>query len=203
MRYLLGSGLALALVAPPLSASAQVNDEGQAAESADTPKAARGLQRWHPDAYVDPVTGATLSDAGESNFEIGYETQSKAHAPLTAKEQQVRRAKIGLCVSIVPVVVGGVMAAAAVGPMRVFDFSDGSSSDSGGDAALYAACGHRGGRCRVDDSDGDRTRGPQGRAPQVQGSGRSKGPMGLNTLVTRVLSDVGAVEAQPQGLAAP
>jgi hypothetical protein len=138
MQCLLALALTLGLVAAPLGVSAQVGDAKAAAESADTPKAARGLQRWHPDAYVDPATGATLSDAGESNFEIEYATPSKADAPLTAKEQEVRRAKIGLCVSIVPVVVGGVMAAVAVGPIVDFDSSGGSSSDSGGDAALYA-----------------------------------------------------------------
>jgi hypothetical protein len=139
MRYLVCFVILLGPLAGPLTASAQGDDSGQAAESADTPRPERGVHRWHPDAFVDPATGATLEDGGKPDFEIEYATQSKAPAPRTAQEEKVRRAKIGLSVSIVPVLVGGMMALAASGPIIPFsDGSDGSSSDSGGDAVTYA-----------------------------------------------------------------
>jgi hypothetical protein len=55
--------------------------------------------------------------------------------PMSSEEKKVRNAKIGLGVSSGLALVGVVMTAAASGPF--IDFSDGSSSDSGGDAVIW------------------------------------------------------------------
>jgi hypothetical protein len=66
MRFVLA--MVLAGLALPLSVSAQVDDEGKAAESADTPQPARGVRRWHPEAFVDPKA----PDNAKSDFEIEH-----------------------------------------------------------------------------------------------------------------------------------
>jgi hypothetical protein len=99
MRYLVGFVFVLALVASPLSVSAQVDDNGKGAESADTPQPARGVQRWHPEAFVDPLTGATLADAGKSDFEIEY----------VAVERPPRNRKRAIALGVtIPILIVGV-----------------------------------------------------------------------------------------------
>jgi hypothetical protein len=95
MRYLVGFVFVLALVAVPLSVSAQVDDDGKAAESADTLQPARGVQRWHPDAFVDPLA------PDRAKFEIEY-------VPVEAQEATNwrRRRAIALGVTIPIIIVG-------------------------------------------------------------------------------------------------
>ena len=107
MRYLVGLVLALALVAQPLSAHAQEEGDGKTAESADTPQRVRGVQRWHPEAFVDPLTGETVVDAGKPEFEIEY-------VPVEPPPRNRKRA-IALGVTIPIIVVGvGLAIGAAV-----------------------------------------------------------------------------------------
>ena len=105
MRYLVGFMFVLALVAAPLSASAQVDDKGKAAESADTPQPARGVRRWHPEAFVDPLA----PDKAKSDFEIEYVPVE----PQEATNRRRRRRKIALGVTIPILVVGVVLAIGA------------------------------------------------------------------------------------------
>jgi len=114
MRYLVGFMFALALAAAPLSVSAQVDDKGKAAESADTPQPIRGVQRWHPEAFVDPLA----PDSAKSDFEIEY-------VPVEPQEatNRRRRRKIALGVTIPIIIVGvglGIGAAVAISQIEVF-----------------------------------------------------------------------------------
>ena len=114
MRYLVGFMFVLALVAAPLSVSAQVDDEGKAAESADAPQPARGVRRWHPEAFVDPLA----PDKAKYDFEIEY-------VPVEPQEatNRRRRRKIALGVTIPIVIVGvalGIGAGVAISRMEIF-----------------------------------------------------------------------------------
>ena len=114
MRYLVGFMFVLALVAAPLSVSAQVDDKGKAAESAETPQPARGVRRWHPEAFADPLA----PDRATSDFEIEY-------VPVEPQEatNRRRRRKIALGVTIPIIIVGvglGIGAAVAISQIEVF-----------------------------------------------------------------------------------
>lgn len=72
MRCLFGFVCVLGLLASPLSVSAQEGDARETAKSADTSPRLRGVQRWHPEAFVDPVTGNTVAETTSSSFELQY-----------------------------------------------------------------------------------------------------------------------------------
>ena len=114
MRWLFRLLCVCALVAAPLSVSAQVDDEGKAAESAGTPQPARGVQRWHPEAFVDPLA----ADRAKSEFEIEY----VAVEPHEATNRRRRRAiALGVTIPIIIVGVGlGIGAAVAFSKMEIF-----------------------------------------------------------------------------------
>jgi hypothetical protein len=113
MRYWIGFVVAAAAV--PAAGVAQNNEE-----SVDEPEAAASrLERWYPEA-----------------FEAPRPKEVPPGPPMSSEGKKVRNAKIGLGVSAVVVVAGVVMATVAAGP--VIDFSGGSSSDSGGDAVIWA-----------------------------------------------------------------
>ena len=95
MRYLVGFMFVLSLVALPLRVSAQ---EGEPSPQ----EPARGVQRWHPDAFVDPA------DKTRSDFEIEYAPRS-AYSDM---ERRVDRARTGLGISVIPLVLGAVLATA-------------------------------------------------------------------------------------------
>ena len=114
MRYLVGFMFVLALVAAPLSVSAQVDDEGKAAESAETPQPARGVRRWHPEAFVDPLA----PDKAKSDFEIEYVPVEPQEAP-----NRRRRRAIALGVTIPIIILGigiGIGAAVSISQMEIF-----------------------------------------------------------------------------------
>jgi hypothetical protein len=112
MRYLVGFMFVLVLVAVPLSVSAQADDEGKAAESADTPQPARGVQRWHPEALFDPLA------PDRAKFEIEYVPVE----PQKATNRRRRRAiALGVTIPIIIVGVGlGIGAAVALSNMEIF-----------------------------------------------------------------------------------
>jgi hypothetical protein len=114
MRYSIGFMFVLVLVAVPLSVSAQADDEGKAAESADTPQPARGVQHWHPEALVDPLA----PDSAKSEFEIEYVPVE----PQEATNRRRRRRKIALGVTIPILVVGVVLGIGAGFAARNMEF---------------------------------------------------------------------------------
>jgi hypothetical protein len=96
MRYLVGLVLALALVASPLGVTAQAEDEGKAAESTDVAKPASGLQRWHPEAFVEPT------DSAQSSFELEY-------VPAEGPERTNRRRRRAIALGVtIPIVIAGI-----------------------------------------------------------------------------------------------
>jgi hypothetical protein len=112
MRYSIGFMFVLVLVAVPLSVSAQADDEGKAAESADTPQPARGVQRWHPEALFDPLA------PDRAKFEIEYVPVE----PQEATNRRRRRRKIALGVTIPILVVGVVLGIGAGFAVRNMEF---------------------------------------------------------------------------------
>lgn len=105
MRSLVGFTLVVALVALPVGSEAQEAAATNGDESSEARESARGLQRWHPEAFVDPVTGTDLQ-AGSSGFEIEY-------VP-TERPPRNRRRAIALGVTI-PILVAGVGLAIGAG----------------------------------------------------------------------------------------
>ena len=110
MRYLVSFACVLAaLLAAPLSGSAQ--DREDAAQDAEAPmqEPGRGVQRWHPDAYVDPAK------ASDPEFKVEYVPAD----PYEAADERVRKAKVGVGVSALGVGLGVALAmggaAAAIG----------------------------------------------------------------------------------------
>ena len=115
MRYGIGFVVVVAAAAVPAAGVAQNNEQ-----SVDEPEAAASrLERWYPEAFEAPRPKEVPPDP-----------------PMSSEEKKIRNAKIGLGMSSVAVVAGVVMATVAAGP--AIDFSDGSSSDSGGDAVIWA-----------------------------------------------------------------
>jgi len=103
MRYVVAFVLALALVASPLGVGAQVNDEGQAAESADTPKAALAIHMQHrlppylmlrssyflyldADAINGVASEQTESNAGEPK---GVQADGEVASPQSSQEESL------------------------------------------------------------------------------------------------------------------
>jgi len=128
MRYLVGLALALALLASPLSASAQTGEEGTSAEPSpkepvqSTQPTQLRLERWHPETfddpskptstpvYVDPLTGAPLVVPEDPQVPTAPPTEEQKR-----KRKKRRRIGIGVGVSVAVVVVflavaGGVAA---------------------------------------------------------------------------------------------
>jgi len=105
MRRMFVLAVALLLVTVPLSVSAQGSDDQEAAESADTPKPATGLQRWHPEAFVDPASGNMVPESTSSDLELQYlpgETEPTAER----KPKRTRGARIAMGI-LIPVAIGG------------------------------------------------------------------------------------------------
>ena len=126
MRYLVGLGLVLALVAAPLSVSAQVGEEGATSEpslqepappSELAPKEpVRGVRRWHPEAYVDPSKPASEPALQLELDAAGVEVTPTA--PLTAEElkrqeKEQRNRRIGIGVGVTLLILGVAAAAGA------------------------------------------------------------------------------------------
>ena len=121
MRYLFASMCVLSLLTSPLGASAQATEEvspppttanGQSAQPADTQPRIRGVQRWHPEAFV-------ASESAEvTQFEIDYVTPTPLQQAEIEEQgrRRTRRIAIGVSVSIVLVgVAAGVAAGLATG----------------------------------------------------------------------------------------
>ena len=110
MRYWISFTLAVALVAWPGAARAEETVVRNGTESSEAREPARGLQRWHPDAFVDPLTGTDVR-AGSSDFEIEY-------VPVERPQRNRKRA-IALGITIPILVAGaGVAIGAAVAMSR-------------------------------------------------------------------------------------
>ena len=121
MRFVLAMVFAV-LVAFPLSVSAQDAEEGMTPEpslqepappSEPAPKEpVRGVERWHPEAFVDPSKPAAEPALQLELDAAGVEVTPRT-APLTIAEQnrlRKRRVRIG-----VGVFVGLVLVGAAIG----------------------------------------------------------------------------------------
>ena len=114
MRYLVGFMFVLALVLLNPTLSDLVGGIESVTESADTPQPARGVRRWHPEAFVDPLA----PDKAKSDFEIEY-------VPVEPQEatNRRRRRKIALGVTIPIIIVGvglGIGAAVAISRIEIF-----------------------------------------------------------------------------------
>jgi hypothetical protein len=102
MRCLLGFMCVLALVSAPLGVSAQAGEQGESAATPtpetgeDTPPPVRGVQRWHPEAFVPPAADTT------SQPSIEYVTPAPLQAAeLEEQRKRGRRIAIGVTVSVV------------------------------------------------------------------------------------------------------
>ncbi|MBW1760079.1 MAG: hypothetical protein JRE45_01370 [Deltaproteobacteria bacterium] len=105
MRYFVGFAcVVVVLVASPLSASAQAGEEGTAAEPSaeqsvqSTQPTRSRLERWHPEAFVDPALQLGVDSAGLEVTPTG---------PLTAEELQrqeeeaaARKRRVGIGVGV-------------------------------------------------------------------------------------------------------
>ena len=108
MRYWIGFVVALALVAAPLSASAQEANESESR-----------LERWHPDAFEsdgeEDQPGALRIEQNEQRLTIVSGTgQNRDLAPVSKEERRVRRARSGLIGSAIVTGVGGVLVVGGV-----------------------------------------------------------------------------------------
>jgi hypothetical protein len=122
MRYPVGLVCVLAgLVALPLSASAQAGEEGTTSEE--------NLQEPAPPSEPAPEEPAL-------QLKLGYAGVEVAPSPVEEMELRVKRARIALGVSVVPLVLGTGLAVA--GAFRELDFTTPPSDTSGQDATLYA-----------------------------------------------------------------
>jgi hypothetical protein len=113
MRYLFGFVCVLAgLVALPLSASAQAEKEGGSAEpSAEKPAQSTQptrsrVERWHPEAYVDPTKPASEPALQLEVDSAGLEVTPTA-PPIEEKERKRRIAiGVGVSLAVVAILVG-------------------------------------------------------------------------------------------------
>ena len=105
MPYLFGFIWVLAgLVASPLSASAQAGEE----------EGGSRLERWHPEAFVDPAEPALRLELTPAGVDIAPNTPRTVDGyTLDEVELRVRRAKIGVGVSTAAVGVGLAMVGGA------------------------------------------------------------------------------------------
>jgi hypothetical protein len=89
------------LMASPAAVRAEAATEGASAETGATPSeappAARGLRRWHPDAYKTP-DGETLTEV-----QIEYVEP----APTRTEEERLRNKRVAIGVSVTLVLVFG------------------------------------------------------------------------------------------------
>ncbi|MGB8221194.1 MAG: hypothetical protein WCF10_01345, partial [Polyangiales bacterium] len=148
MRYLVSVASVLAgLVALPLSGSAQAENEGTSAEpGAEKPVQSTEthrswLERSHPEAFVDPT-----KPASEPALQLEVDSaglQVTPTAPLAPEELRlqemalrVRRAKLGVGVSVIPTVVGALIA--TVSAVSSISSIGSTNNTSSSDAALYA-----------------------------------------------------------------
>jgi hypothetical protein len=103
-RDLVGLVLVLALVGLPLSASAQAPEEGSSL-----------LERWQPEAFVDPAKPAPSSQAPSEEPALKLEVQSTGlevtptETTVEDVERRVRKARTGLIVSSLGLGVGGAL----------------------------------------------------------------------------------------------
>jgi len=116
MRYVVGFVFVLAgVVASPLGATAQDSDEGTSAEPRLEETAPASEQ-----APEEPALQLKLCDAGVCVVPLPPRTPDGY--TLEEMEVRVRRAKIGVGVSAVPIFIGGVLMIGAMGDFSV-DFS--------------------------------------------------------------------------------
>ena len=129
MRYLFGFLCVCALAALPQSAIAQAGEEGASAEpNAEQPVQSTeptrsGLERWHPEAFVDPAKAASSSQAPSEEPVLKLEVDSAGlgvtpSAPRTVDgdtleeaRSSVRGPRAGVIISSI-VLAGGVAAIA-------------------------------------------------------------------------------------------
>ena len=100
MRYLFGLVCVLALGVSPLSASAQTDKEGGSR-----------IERWHPEAYVDPTKPAPEPSLQLELDSAGLEVTPTAlptveEFELRKTDLRKRRRTIGIGVSVIVVAVG-------------------------------------------------------------------------------------------------
>ena len=120
MQYLGGFVVAVALVAAPLSANAQASEEAQEGEE-------DSLSFWHDEALKIALFSAPPSTSEAYTLE------------LEEIELRVKRARIALGWSVVPLVLGtGLAVGGAFGSVSQLDFTAPPSDTSGQDAILYA-----------------------------------------------------------------
>ena len=133
MRYLVGLVLALALLASPLSVSAQDAEEGATSEpGAQEPAPSSepageervpGIERRHPEAFVDPLQPASEPALKLEVDSTALEVTPTAPPTLEEMNVRVRRAGIGVGVSALAFVAGwGFVAAGQVGDCFRFCF---------------------------------------------------------------------------------
>ncbi len=95
------------LVALPTAAKAQETPVGNGPESSEARESPRGLQRWHPEAFVDPLTGTDVR-VGSPDFEVEY-------VPVERPERNRKRAiALGVTIPILAAGVGMAIGAAVV-----------------------------------------------------------------------------------------
>lgn len=132
MRYLLGSLCVVSLLISPLGASAQTNEEaspppntanGHPAQPADTQAPIRGVQRWHPEAFVAP------EGAEGTEFQVEYVPPKVAFEytqPMTPEERQRykrrRNIAVGVVVPVVLIAIGVGVGMAVTAPMRNWEW---------------------------------------------------------------------------------
>ena len=135
MRYLVGFVFVLALVASPLGVSAQAGEEGTSAEPSGeqpaqpTQPTPSRLERWHPEAFVDPSQPASEPAPKLEVDSTALEVTPTGPPPLYELERQEEEKKrrrrlglgIGLGVGLVVVGVAVMVAAAAATLNRTFD----------------------------------------------------------------------------------
>jgi hypothetical protein len=113
MRWVVGSALFLGLLAVQLTASAQGDDSGEAAESADR----------HPEKDLACFVMSVLPLGASAQAQRGSGVNPYAAAPFGADyetpgemERRMQRAKIGVGVSVAPILAGGILMLASAVP---------------------------------------------------------------------------------------
>ena len=118
MRYSIGRiSLLAGLLALPLGASAQ----------ADAEQGASRLERWHPEAFVDPEKPVLQLDLHATDVEVALsEPRTVDGYTLEDMNARVERTRIGVAVSTVVFVAGAAMAGAGGVTGICFTFGGGT-----------------------------------------------------------------------------
>ena len=142
MRLILAMVL-VGLVALPLNVSAQADDEGKAAEPSGeqpaqpTQPTPSRLERWHPEAFVDPSKPASEPalklDVDSTALEVTPTGPPPLYELERQEEEKKRRRRLGLGIGLgVGLVVVGVLVMAAVAVPALNDIGQPGRGGGGG-----------------------------------------------------------------------